>query len=124
MALPSSIPANYPIGIPDVTIDLVLYTVNSIDMPIATTRQIVRQDGNGDYKDSQTRASAEPIMGTMELQREETSTAGPTPGTSFTYDYDKSGTASTLEVTDVKLNNSGEAADTFEIGIKLLVYQG
>ena len=124
MALPSSTPANFPLGIADVTINLVVYVVNSIDMSTTTTRQVVRTDGNGDYADSQTRASAEPILGTMELQMASTSTALPEAGQSFTYDFDKSGTASTLEVTDVKLNQSGDAADTVEIGIKLITYQG
>lgn len=124
MALPSATPANFPIGIADVTINLVNYVVNSIDLSTTTTRQIVRTDGNGDYQDSQTRKSAEPTTGTMELQKATTSTALPQAGQSFTYDFDKSGTASTLEVTDVKVNLSGENADTFEIGVKLLTYQG
>jgi hypothetical protein len=124
MALPSATPANFPIGLPDVTITAVVYILNSIDMATETTRQIVRTDGNGDYADSQTRASSEPILGTMELQKAATTTVTPTAGTSFTYDFDKSGTGSTLEVTDVKLNHSGENADTFEIGIKLITYQG
>lgn len=128
MALPSATPANFPIGNPDVTINDgtsdVVFIVNSIDLATTTTRQIVRTDGNGDYLDSQTRASAEPITGTMELQKATTSTWLPDAGRTFSYDFDSSGTASTLEITDVKVNRSGEAATVFELGIKLITYQG
>lgn len=124
MALPSAIPANFPQGFTDVTINLVTYVVNSCDLASQTTRQIVRTDSNGDYADSQTRASAEPITGTMELQKATTTTAFPDAGQSFTYDFDDSGTASTLEVTDVKAVRSKDEAHVFEIGVKLITYQG
>lgn len=124
MALPSTTPANFPIGLDVVTINLVNYVADSIDLASSSTRTISRTDENGDFAECQTRAASEPITGTMTLQRETTSTVLPPAGTEFTHDFDGSGTASTLRVTDVKVARSKDAADVFEIGVLLVTYQG
>ena len=124
MALPSSTPANFPQGLDVVTIDSVSYIADSIDLESKTTRGINRTDANGDWAEQQTRASSDPIEGTMTLQKELTSTAFPTAGSHFSHDYDDSGTASTLRVLNVKASRSKDEADVFEIGVLLVTYQG
>ena len=124
MALPSTTPANFPQGLDIVTINAVTYIADSIDIESETTRGINRTDENGDWAEQQTRASSDPIEGTMTLQKATTATAFPTAGTEFTHDYDASGTASTLRVLNVKTNRSKDEADVFEIGVLLVTYQG
>tara|TARA_R110000803_G_C11757925_1_gene293499 strand:+ start:65 stop:439 length:375 start_codon:yes stop_codon:yes gene_type:complete len=124
MALPSSTPANFPQGLDVVTIDSVNYIADAIDLESKTTRGINRTDANGDWAEQQTRASSDPIEGTMTLQKELTSTAFPTAGSQFSHDYDDSGTASTLRVLNVKASRSKDEADVFEIGVLLVTYQG
>lgn len=124
MALPSTTPTDFPIGLDVVTIGSVDYIQESNDLASQATRNIVRTDENGDYAESQTRASAEPITDTMILQRATTTTALPSAGEEFSLDYDRSGTASTLRVTDVKVARGKDAADMFEIGVLLVTYQG
>jgi hypothetical protein len=124
MALPSATPASFPIGLDVVTINAVTYIADSIDLATQSTRLIERTDENGDYAESQTRASSSAITGSMTLQKATTSTAFPEAGQTFTLDYDASGTPSTLEVMDVKASRSKDAADTFQIGVKLVTYQG
>jgi len=124
MALPSTAPANFPQGLDVVAINSINYVADAIDLQSQVTRLITRTDENGDYAESQTRASADAITGTMTLQRALTSTVLPSAGQTFTHDYDSSGTASTLEVMDVKVNRSKDEADVFEIGVKIVTYQG
>ena len=124
MALPSTTPANFPQGLDVVTISAVTYIADSIDIDSETTRGINRTDENGDWAEQQTRASSDPIEGTMTLQKALTSTAFPTAGTEFSHDYDDSGTASTLRVLNVKANRSKDEADVFEIGVLVVTYQG
>ena len=124
MALPSTAPANFPQGLDVVTINAVAYIADAIDLPSEVTRLITRTDENGDYAESQTRVSSEATTGTMTLQRASTTTALPSAGQSFTHDFDASGTPSTLEVMDVKVNRSKDEADVFEIGVKVVTYQG
>lgn len=124
MALPSATPANFPQGLDVVTINLVTYIADSIDIESETTRGINRTDENGDWAEQQTRASSDPIEGTMTLQKALTTTAFPEAGTEFTHDYDGSGTASTLRVLNVKANRSKDEADVFEIGVLVVTYQG
>ena len=124
MALPSSTPANFPQGLDVVTIDSVNYIADAIDLESKTTRGINRTDANGDWAEQQTRASSDPIEGTMTLQKELTSTTFPTAGSQFSHDYDDSGTASTLRVLNVKASRSKDEADVFEIGVLLVTYQG
>jgi hypothetical protein len=124
MALPSTTPANFPQGLDVVTIDSVDYIADSIDIESETTRGINRTDENGDWAEQQTRASSDPIEGTMTLQKATTATAFPESGQEFTHDYDASGTASTLRVLNVKANRSKDEADVFEIGVLVVTYQG
>tara|TARA_R110000787_G_scaffold12053_2_gene39186 strand:- start:162 stop:536 length:375 start_codon:yes stop_codon:yes gene_type:complete len=124
MALPSTTPANFPQGLDVVTINSVAYIADAIDLESQSTRGINRTDANGDWAEQQTRASSDPIEGTMTLQKALTSTAFPTSGTEFTHDYDDSGTASTLRVLNVKASRSKDEADVFEIGVLLVTYQG
>lgn len=124
MALPSTDPANFPFGLDVVVINVINYIANSIDLDSETTRGINRTDENGDWAEQQTRASSDPIEGTLTLQKELTTTAFPTAGTEFSLDYDKSGTPSTLRVLGVKASRSKDEADVFEIGVLLVTYQG
>lgn len=124
MALPSTTPANFPQGLDVVTINLVTYIANSIDIESQTTRNITRTDENGDYAESQTRASSDPIEGTMTLQKAATTTVFPAAGTEFSHDFDGSGTTSTLRVLSVKAARSKDEADVFEIGVLVVTYQG
>ena len=124
MALPSTTPANFPQGLSDVTIGAVLYICDAIDLESQTTRGINRTDSNGDWAEQQTRASSDPIEGTLTLQKALSTTAFPAAGVEFTFDYDASGTASTLRVLNVKASRSKDEADIFEIGVLLVTYQG
>ncbi len=124
MALPSTSPASFPIGLDVVTINAITYIADSIDLATEKTRLITRTDENGDYAESQTRASGSPITGSMTLQKATSTTAFPEAGQTFSLDYDASGTPSTLEVMDVTASRSKDNADTFKIGVKLITYQG
>ena len=124
MALPSTAPANFPQGLDVVTINVITYIADSIDIDSETTRGINRTDANGDWAEQQTRISSDPIEGSMTLQKALTSTAFPTAGTEFSHDYDASGTASTLRVLNVKAARSKDEADVFEVGILVVTYQG
>ena len=123
MALPSTTPANFPQGLDVVTINSVTYIADAIDLESESTRGINRTDANGDWAEQQTRASSDPTEGTMTLQRATVSTNLPTPGTQFTHDFDRSGTASTLRVLNVKVARSKDEADVFEIGVLVVGYQ-
>ena len=121
MALPSTTPANFPQGLDIVTINAVTYIADSIDIESETTRGINRTDENGDWAEQQTRASSDPIEGTMTLQKATTTTDFPTAGTEFQHDFDARGATTTLRILNVKANRSKDEADTFEIGV-LVVY--
>ena len=121
MALPSTTPANFPQGLDIVTINAITYIADAIDIESETTRNISRTDENGDYAESQTRASSDPIEGTMTLQRALTTTVLPVAGTEFVHDYDADATfTKTLRVLNVKTNRSKDDADVFEIGVLLV----
>lgn len=115
---------NFPLGFETVTINTVTYKVDAVDISSETTRIINRPDQNGDASDFQIRTSGEKITGSITLQRADTSTAVPPSGTTFSYDYDRSGVDSTIVVTDVKVNRSKDSADIFEIGVLVDTYQG
>ena len=123
MAIPSGT-ANFPLGFETVTIGSVTYKVDAVDISSETTRIINRPDENGDANDFQIRTAGEKITGTMTLQRETTSTVLPDSGQDFDYDFDRSGTDSSLTVTDVKVSRSKDSADVFEIGVLVVTYQG
>lgn len=121
MALPSTNPANFPQGLDIVTINSVTYIADSIDIESETTRGINRTDENGDWAEQQTRASSDPIEGTMTLQKATTTTAFPEAGMEFTHDYDADPTfTKTLRVLNVKASRSKDEADVFEIGVLLV----
>ena len=123
MAIPYESQADQPFGLESVTINLIAYVVDSIDLSATEHRIISRTDANGDRADYQIRDGSTPIEGTMTLQRATDSTVVPDTGTEFTYDFDRSGTPSTLVVHSVKVNRSTEDFDTFDVGVVLVTYQ-
>ena len=124
MAIPYNSQADQPQGLEVATINLITYVVDSVDLSATEHRIISRTDENGDRADYMIREGATPIQGSMTLQRATDTTVLPPAGTTFTYDYDRSGTASTLVVNDVKVNRSKDDFDTFDIGVVLVTYQG
>ncbi len=124
MAIPYNSVANQPQGFSDVTINLVTYVVNSISNATATENRVIsRTDGNGDRADFMIRAGSDQVIVEFELQKATTSTANPPDGTEFTYDYDESGTGSTLVVLDTAANRSTDEMTTFSMRAVLKTYQ-
>ena len=124
MAIPYNSVANQPQGLEVVTINLITYVVDSVDLSATEHRIISRTDENGDRADYMIREGSTPIAGSMTLPRATDSTVLPPAGTEFTYDYDRSGTASTLVVNSVKVNRSKDDFDTFDVSVVLVTYQG
>lgn len=112
-----------PLGILDITIDLIVYVVNSIDLNSSENRIVSRTTGDGDRADFQIRKGGDQIEGTMELQRATTAIALPADGEESTYDFDSSGTPSTIVVKDGGTGLSGEDMDVFTISVVLVSYQ-
>ena len=112
-----------PQGLEVVTINTVTYVVDAVDMSATDHRIISRTDENGDRGDFMVREGSSPITGSMTLQRETSTTVLPSAGTEFTYDFDRSGTASTLIVHSIKVNRSKDAFDTFDVQCILKAYQ-
>ena len=123
MSLPYNSIATQPQGLETVTINSVAYVVDSVDIPTIVSRTINRTDANGDRADFMIRDGADQITGSMTLQRALVATVLPDVGTDFTYDFDRSGTASTLVVSDVKVPRSKDDFDTFEVDVTLVTYQ-
>jgi len=123
MAIPYNSVANQPQGLEVVTINLIDYVVDSVSLASNEHRIISRTDENGDRADFMIRDGSGQITGSMTLQRETTSTVLPPEGTTFTYDFDRSGTASTLVVHSVSANRSKDDFDTFDISVVLVTYQ-
>ena len=124
MALPYNSVANQPQGFTDVTITLIDYVVNSISNATATANRIIsRTDSNGDRSDFMIRKGSDQVIVEFELQKEATTTINPLDGTEFTYDYDQSGTASTLVVVDTSVNRSVEDMTTISMRAVLKTYQ-
>lgn len=86
-------------------------------------RIISRTDESGDRADFMLRAGSDQITGTMTLQRAIDTTVLPPEGTEFTYDFDRSGTASTLVVQSVSVNRGTDTFDTFDVSVVLVTYQ-
>lgn len=124
MAIPYNSVANQPQGLESVTINLISYVVDSVDLASNAHRIISRTDADGDRADFMIRDSSEQITGTMTLQRATDSTVLPPAGDEFSYDFDRSGTASTLVVHSVNVDRSKDAFDTFSISVVLKTYQG
>jgi len=124
MALPYNSVANQPQGFTDVTITLINYVVNSISNATATENRIIsRTDSNGDRSDFMIRKGSDQVIVEFELQKEATTTINPEDGIEFTYDYDQSGTASTLVVVDTSVNRSVDDMTTISMRAVLKTYQ-
>ena len=126
MALPYNSVANQPQGFTDVSIGspAIDYVVNSISNATATENRIIsRTDSNGDRSDFMIRKGSEQVIVEFELQKEATTTVNPPDGTEFTYDYDQSGTASTLVVVDTSVNRSVDDMTTISMRAVLKTYQ-
>jgi hypothetical protein len=124
MAIPYNSEANQPLGLESVTINSVAYILNSVDLASFDNRIISRTDANGDRAGFALRAGSDQITGSMTLQRATDTTVLPAIGDEFTHDYDRSGTASTIVVQNVKTARSTDEFDTFEIDVVLKTYQG
>lgn len=112
-----------PQGLEIATINSVAYVVDSVSLTTNENRIIERTDSLGDRADFMIRKSSSQISGSMTLQRAADTTVLPPEGTEFTYDFDRSGTASTLVVQSVTVNRGTDAFDTFDISIILVSYQ-
>jgi len=123
MAIPYNSQADQPFGLEVATINLIAYVVDSVSMTTNDNRIISSTDSNGDRADFMVRANGDQITGSMTLQRATDSTVLPPEGTEFTYDFDRSGTASTLVVQSVTVNRGTDAFDTFDISVILVTYQ-
>ena len=123
MAIPYTSQAGQPQGLEVVTINLITYVVDSVDLSATDHRIISRTDENGDRADFMIREGSSQIEGTMVLQRAATTTVLPAAGEEFTYDFDRSGTASTLVVQSVSVNRGTDTFDTFDVSVVLVTYQ-
>ncbi len=127
MALPYNSVANQPQGFTDVSIGspaAINYVVNSISNATATENRIIsRTDSNGDRSDFMIRKGSDQVIVEFELQKEATTTDNPVDGTEFTYDYDQSGTVSTLVVVDTSVNRSVDDMTTISMRAVLKTYQ-
>jgi hypothetical protein len=124
MAIPYESESNQPFGLESVTINLVAYIVNSIDLASFENRIISRTNATGGRAGFRVEENSDQITGSMTLQRATDTTALPAQGDEFTYDYDRSGTESTLVVQNVKVSRSTDEFDVFEIDVILKTYQG
>jgi hypothetical protein len=109
--------ANLGFGIDDVVIGGVTYSIASIDIPFEEPRVINRSNGYGVRKDYVVTKGSEPIQGTMELERELTTTLVPESGVQFTYDANDDGTDETYQVLTSKVNRSKDAMDTITLSV-------
>ena len=123
MSIPYETTANLPQGFESVTINLIAYIVDACSGASKENRIISRTDANGDRADFEIRAGSDQIEVTYTLQRATESTVLPPEGDTFTHDYDRSGTASTLVVKDVTVARDKDAFDTFEMTAVLVTYQ-
>jgi hypothetical protein len=123
MAIPYSSANNLPQGFESVTIDLVPYIVDACSGASKENRIISRTDANGDRADFMLRAGSDQIEVSYTLQRATYNTVLPPEGTTFTHDYDRSGTASLLVVKDVTVARDKDSFDTFEMSAVLVTYQ-
>ncbi|AKA60267.1 hypothetical protein P8625_16 [Verrucomicrobia phage P8625] len=123
MSIPYSSTTNLPQGFESVTINLVPYIVDACSGASKENRVITRTDANGDRADFMIRAGSDQIEVSYTLQRATDTTVLPQEGQTFTHDYDRSGTASTLVVKDVTVARDKDAFDTFEMTAVLVTYQ-
>ena len=123
MALPYN-PANAPLGFPGLTINLVTYVVDDVAGSTEQNDVISRTDGTGARADFYIRKGSEQVEVTFTLQKETATTALPPAGEEFSYDYDESGTPSTLVVKDVQVQRAKDALTTIEMVAVRKTYQG
>ena len=123
MSIPYSSANNLPQGFESVTINAVPYIVDACSGASKENRVISRTDANGDRADFMLRAGSDQIEVSYTLQRATYNTVLPPEGTTFTHDYDRSGTASTLVVKDVTVARDKDSFDTFEMSAVLVTYQ-
>lgn len=123
MSTPYSSTANLPQGFESVIVNAVPYIVDACSGASKENRVISRTDANGDRADFMIRAGSDQIEVSYTLQRASDTTVLPPEGTTFTHDYDRSGTASTLVVKDVTVARDKDAFDTFEMTAVLVTYQ-
>jgi len=112
-----------PQGFESVTINLIDYIVDACSGASKENRIISRTDENGDRADFMIRTGSDQIEVSYTLQRANITTVLPPEGSTFTHDYDRSGTASTLVVKDVTVARDKDAFDTFEMSAVLVNYQ-
>ena len=124
MAIPYESEANQPFGLESVTINSVAYIVNSVDLASFENRIISRTNATGGRGGFRFEENSDQITGSMTLQRATDTTVLPPQGVEFSYDYDRSGTASTIVVQNVKVARSTDEFDVFEIDVVLKTYQG
>ena len=125
MALPYNSTANQPQGFTGVTINQVEYIVNSISNATATENRVIsRTNSRGDRSDFMIREGSDPVIVEFELQKETTATDIPPDGHEFSYDYNQSGTPSSLVVLDTVTNRSVDEMTTFSMRAVLRNYQG
>lgn len=114
---------NQPQGFSDITIDLVVYVVNSGGAPVSENRLVTRTDGEGNRADWALYEGEEPIVFEMELQKALTTTVSPPAGEEVTHDFDGSGTPSTIVTMDGAVNRSKTDMTTFTQRFILKTYQ-
>jgi hypothetical protein len=123
MAIPYSSIADLPQGFEAITINTIVYIVDSVSGASFANRLISRSDADGDRSDFMIRTGSDQIEVTYSLQRAITSTVLPAVGEEFSHDYDRSGTNSTLVVKDVTVNRDKDSFDTFEMVAVRKTYQ-
>ena len=123
MSIPTYSSDALPQGFESVTINLIEYIVDACSGASKENRIISRTDENGDRADFMIRTGSDQIEVSYTLQRATDTTVLPPEGTTFTHDYDRSGTASTLVVKDVTVARDKDAFDTFEMSAVLVTYQ-
>ena len=114
MSLPYQSASNLPLGFETVSCGGT-HIVEAVSGNSFTSRVISRTDANGDLSDYMIRKNSEPVEVTITCQRADTSASLPTAGTTFTYDFDRSGTAHAMVVKDLITNRDKDAFDTFDI---------
>jgi hypothetical protein len=116
--------SNLPHGLDVVTINSVTYVANNApDVGAYGYNIIPRVDENGVLADFKLTRGAEPVVFNVELQRASDSTAIPPDFTSFTWDHNRSGTASTWVTTNMGVSRSQDGLDVITGDIVLVSYQ-
>lgn len=94
-----------------------VYIVDAVDLASQTSRVVERTGGDGDSADYEIPSASEHITGSITMQRATEDTPFPQRGVTFTYDYNASGRASTLRITEVEAARSKDEFLAFEVGV-------